>query len=93
MNPLYYICAKTLVTKYIKETSNVKIQNIVGPIMPISIHILNKCTKEDTRGYYTLLKQAECNDHTQKSVKKIFKIENLILEKTLAYALNSQVSI
>ena len=33
--------------------------------MSISIQILNKCTK-GARGYYTLLKQAESNDHTMK---------------------------
>ena len=57
MNPLHYIRVKTLVTKYIKENSNVTKSNIVGPIMPISIQILNKYTK-GARGYYTMLKQA-----------------------------------
>ena len=55
--------ACTILSCYqIYKSSNVE---ILGPIMPTSIQILNKCTK-GARGYYTLLKQAECNDHTMK---------------------------
>ena len=65
INPLDYIRVKGLTKKYLKETKVNDISNIIGPIIPTSMQIINRCNK-GARGYYTLLKQADCNDHTMK---------------------------
>ena len=66
INPLNYITVKTVLTKYLKKNLGEKQLQIIRPVMPNNMHLVNR-SKKGANGYYKILEQNKCNDHKMKN--------------------------